>query len=185
MASTKGTNSAAIDNDPFLPSDLVDQRIASGVLQISSDTAAVADGDHDADGDVILLCPIPSGAVIHKIEVLNDDLDAGTDSAVNVGLYNGPKAFTTSSGTEYAADALLDEDCFASAVTFFQAAQTEEGEAAAAFEARNITAHGNKAYEDAGLSEDPNRIFQIGFTQTATVSTDAAGDVTVKVYYTR
>lgn len=180
MTTTKGTSVGNQDNSPILPAELASGGEDHAKVRVSFDTAAVADGAHDADGDAILLCRVPSNARIISIKVFNDDLDAGTDSAVNVGLYNAEQAFV-SGGTAYAADALIDEDAYATAITTFRTANTSGTELA--FEARNINAIEQKVFEDAGLTEDPGVDFVIGFTQTATVTTDAAGDVTCIVEY--
>ena len=60
--------------------------------------------------------------------------------AANVGLY-------------YENGTVIDEDCYASAITTLQAAAT--GGAEVAFEARNVNAVSNFAWEDGGLSSDP------------------------------
>jgi len=178
MASTKSVNLTLLDTSPR---SLLESGSAVGKLRVFMDTVAIADGDFDADGDIVYLAEVPSNAKIVSIKTFSDDLDAGTDSAVNVGLYNGGTKFTTSGGTDYAADALIDEDAYASAVTTFQAADTAGTEHA--FEARNVNAVNNYVWEDAGLSEDPRVPLRVALTQTAAVTTDAAGDVTVVVTY--
>lgn len=178
MATTKATTVTLLDADPR-------ERLESGIINAKSrvfqDTAAIADGDFDADGDIVYLAEIPSNAKIVSIKLFNDDLDAGTDSLVNVGIYNGATGFTSSTPTTYAADGLIDEDAYASAITTFQTANTAGVEVA--FEARNINAIGNYVWEDAGLPEDPGVNLRIALTQTAAVTTDAAGDVSLVVEY--
>lgn len=176
MATSKSVNLTSIDAGTTQEAGSV-----RGVFRVFMDTVAIADGDFDADGDTVFLAQVPSNAKIVSIKTLNDDLDAGTDSAVNVGIYNGNLKFTTSAGTDYAADALIDEDAYASAVTTFQAANTSGTEHA--FEARNINAINNYVWEDAGLPEDPDVPLRIVLTQTAAVTTDAAGDVSVILTY--
>jgi hypothetical protein len=177
MATTKGAIVTLMDAEPR-------QRLERGTINAKSrifrDTAAVADGDFDADGDVVYLAEVPSNAKIVSIKIANDDLDAGTDSLVNVGLYNGQQSFTDSTATSYAAGAVIDEDCYATVVTGFQAAT---GFTEYAFEARDINAVSNYVWEDAGLPEDPGTPLRIAITQTAAVTTDAAGDVSIIVEY--
>lgn len=182
MATTLSTLVQVHDNSPQLPTEAISGQLRGGRVRKVIDVASVADGDHDADGDAILLAPFPSNAVVTSIKVFNDDLDTGTDSLINVGIYNGNRQFTKADGTVVAAKALISEACYASAVATFQAANTSGAELA--YEARNITAAHQKAFEDAGLSQDPGRDFYIGITQTAAVTTDAAGDVMVQVEYT-
>lgn len=178
MATTKANTITLLDASPRL-------RLESGIISAKSrvfaDTVAVADGDFDADGDILYLAEVPSNAKIVSIKLFNDDLDAGTDSAVNIGIYNGGTAFTSSTPTTYAADALIDEDSYATAITTFQTANTAGVEVA--FEARNINAIDNYVWEDAGLPEDPGVPLRIVATQTAAVATDAAGDVSIIVEY--
>lgn len=178
MASTKSVNLTNLDASPRT---LLESGSAVGKMRVYMDTVAVADGDFDADGDIVYLAEVPSNAKIASIKVFNDDLDAGTDSAVNVGIYNGGTKFTSSAGTSYAASGLIDEDAYATAITTFQAANTAGVEVA--FEARNINAVANYVWEDAGLPEDPRVPLRIALTQTAAVTTDAAGDISVVVTY--
>lgn len=182
MATTKGTNATAIDtNDPFNFLTAGDQR---GIQRISMDVAAIADGDFDADGDVVYLAQVPSNARIVSIKTYNDDLDGGTDSAVNVGIYNGNEAFndTDASETAYAADAIIDEDAYAAADTSFRAAVTAGTEHAFGTAARR-NAPLRQVWEDAGLTSDPGVPLRVALTQTAAVTTDAAGDVAMVVTY--
>jgi hypothetical protein len=144
------------------------------------DTVAVAAADFDADGDIVYVAEVPSNAKIASIGLLNDDLDSGANSAANVGIYNGGTKFTTSAGTTYAADAIIDEDAYATAVSL-QAANTSPVEVA--FEARNINAVNNYVWEDCGLPEDPRVPLRIALTQTAATAGAQAGDVTLIVTY--
>ena len=179
MATTDSVNIALIDSDTC-----IEAGSAYGKERVWMDTVAVAAADFDADGDTVVIAEVPSGAKIQSIKIFNDDLDSGTDTAPNVGLYNGNVKFTDTDGsaTVYAADALIDEDAYASAITTLQAANTAGVELA--FEARNINAVNNYVWEDAGLTSDPNVPLRIVLTQTATVAGAAAGDITMIVTYT-
>ncbi len=178
MATTKGAIVTLLDAEPR-------ERLERGTINAKSrifrDTAAVADGDFDADGDVVYLAEVPSNSKIVSIKIANDDLDGGTDSVVNVGLYNAKQSFTTSGAVTYSADAVIDEDAYATLVTGFQSAT---GFTDYAFEARDINKVSNYVWEDAGLPEDPATNLRIAITQTATVSSDSAGDVSIIVEYT-
>ena len=178
MASTKSVNLTLLDASPRLTMEI---GTVNGKVRTFQDTVAVADGDHDADGDVIFIAEVPSGAKLVSLKVFNDDLDEGTDSLINVGIYNGPSAFTDSAATSYAADGIIDEDAYATVATTFQTANT--GGVEFAFEARDINAINNYIWEDAGLPENPGVPLRIAITQTAAVTTDAAGDVSAVVNY--
>ena len=98
----------------------------------------------------------------------------------NVGLYNGPQAYTIS-GTTTDAAAVIDEDCYVTDSTAFRAAVTEPVELLA--ETRNINAIANFVWEDGGLSEDPKVPLRLAVTMSAT-GTAVAGDITLVVKYT-
>lgn len=178
MATTKSTIVTLLDADPR-------ERLESGIINAKSrifkDTVAVTGTDFDADGDIVVLAEIPSNAKIVSIKLFNDDLDSGTDTAPNLGLYNGGTAFTDSAATSYAAEGLIDEDAYASAIADLQGANTSGVELA--FEARNINAINNYVWEDAGLPEDPGVNLRIALTQTATVAGATTGDISVIVEY--
>lgn len=164
------TTSDLIDNAAASPIVKASHQAYGGQMQVIAGTVAVADGDFDADGDEIHLCRIPANAMVHEIILFNDDLDSGTDSAVNVGLLEPD-------GT------IADEDAYASAITTFQTANTTGVNVAN--EARNITTIGvNRVYDDAGDSEGDFRYYIIALVQTAAVTTDAAGDISFIVRYT-
>jgi hypothetical protein len=182
MATTKGVNATAVStDDPFL---FVTAADLAGNMRVSMDVAAVAAADFDADGDIVYLAQVPSNARIVSIKTYNDDLDSGTDSAVNVGIYNGDEAFvdTDASATAYAADALIDEDAYAAASSALQAAVTAGTEHAFGTAARRNDPL-RKVWEDAGLDSDPQVPLRIALTQTATVSGAQAGDIVMVVTY--
>ena len=81
----------------------------------------------------------------------------------------------------HAAGAVIDEDCYATAITTLQAANTAGVEVA--FEARNVNAIANFAWEDGGLSEDPKVPLRIALTISNVAATAAAGDITMVVTY--
>lgn len=178
MASTKATEVTKLDASPRT---LLEVGSGVGKKRVFMDTVSVAAADFDADGDIVYMAEVPSNAKITSIQLFNDDLDTGTTSVANVGIYNGGTKFTSSTPTTYAADGLIDEDAYASAITTLQAAQTSGVELA--FEARNINAVANYVWEDAGLPEDPRVPLRIALTQTATVAGAQVGDVTMVVEY--
>lgn len=177
MATQKAVNVTLRDASPQLP---LEAASAGGKVRVWVDTLSVTAADFDADGDIIQLAEVPSNAKIMSIKLYNDDLDTGTTSAPNVGLYNGNTAYTIA-GTKTAAAALIDEDAYASAITTLQAANTAGVELA--FEARDINAVNNYVWEDGGLAEDPKVPLRICATQTAASAGAQLGDVTVVVTY--
>lgn len=183
MAITKGVNALAIDtNDPF---DFLDPGGVGGKLHMSMDSRACAADDLNADGDAVILCQVPSNARIVSIEIFNDDLDTGTDSLVNIGVYNGGEQFndTDASATLYAADAVVDEDAYQSTSPLLRAVTNGGGDNFAFGASTRRNAPLKSVWEDAGLTSDPGVPLRIGITQTATVSGAAAGDLGMVVTY--
>ena len=182
MAITKGVNALAIDtNDPF---DFLAPGNVHGNLHQSMDVRACAADDLNADGDAVILCQVPSNARITSIRIFNDDLDTGTDSAVNIGVYNGNEQFndTDASQTLYAADAVIDEDAYTAGSPQLRAA-SGGGDDLAFNQGGRRNAPLQSVWEDAGLTSDPGVPLRIGITQTATVSGAQAGDVVMLVQY--
>ena len=181
MATAK---SVEVTNLDTTPRTLLEAGSGHGKMRVFQDTIAAGTGDID-NNDVIMFAEIPANAKIVSILVYNDDLDSGGSPslATNVGLYNGGTKFTDSdaSSISYAAEAVIDEDCYATAITTLQAANTAGVELA--YEARNINAVANFAWEDGGLSSDPGVPLRVAFTFSADAATAAAGDITTVVTY--
>lgn len=180
MTMTKSVNLTLLDADPRIT--LLDVGSAGGKHHVFMDTVAVTAADFDADGDSVILAEVPSNSKIQSIIIRNDDMDSATASIINVGIYNGGTTFTSSTPTKYLADALIDEDSYASAITVLQGAVTVGTEVA--FEARDINLVNNYVWQDCGLPEDPKGPLRIALTQTAAVATAVDGDITVMVTYT-
>ena len=70
-----------------------------GKLRTMSGTVALATTDID-DNDIIMLCGVPTGAVVHEIWIANDDLDVNaTETLVmNVGICRLPWLWARPSG---------------------------------------------------------------------------------------
>ena len=179
MATAKGVE---ITNLDATPRTTLEAASGGGKLRVFMDTIAAGTGDLD-NNDIIVLAQVPSNAKLASIRIYNDDLDSGSSAEFNVGLYNGPQAYTIS-GTTTDAAAVIDEDCYASASDAFQAATTvTTGTEEFLTEARNINAIANFVWEDGGLSEDPKVPLRIAITMSATPGTAVAGDITLVVQY--
>jgi hypothetical protein len=182
MAITKGVNATAIDtNDPF---DFLAPGNVGGNLHQSMDVRACAADDLNADGDAVILCQVPSNARIISIRIFNDDLDTGTDSSVNVGVYNGGEQFNDTDGSQtlYAADAVIGEDAYTTGLTQMRSNNTA-GDDLAFNQVARRNAPLQSVWEDAGLTSDPGVPLRIAVTQTAAVAGAAAGDVVMVVQY--
>ena len=178
MATVK---SVEITNLDATPRTTLEAASAGGKLRVWMDTIAVGTGDLD-DDDIIILGQVPSNAKIVSLRIYNDDLNSGSGTH-NLGLYNGPQAYTIS-GTTVAAGAVIDEDCYATDSTAFRAATTTAtGAEEQLIEVRNINTIANFVWEDGGISEDPKVPLRIAVTMSAT-GTAIAGDITIVVKYT-
>jgi hypothetical protein len=181
MGTVKGVEIAKLDSTPRT---LLEPGSAVGKHRVFSDTKSVTTGDIDND-DVVIMAEVPSNAKVSSIMLYNDDLDSNGSPtlAANVGLYNGGTKFNDTDGSEtlYEADAVIDEDAYASAITTLQAANTSGVEVS--FEARDINAVANHVWEDAGLTSDPKVPLRIALTMSNVAATAAAGDITMVVTY--
>ena len=176
MATVK---SVEITNLDATPRTTLEAASGGGKERVWMDTIAAGTGDLD-NNDIIVMAQIPSNAKLVSMKIYNDDLDGATSAAFNVGLYNGPQAYTIS-GTTTDAAAVIDEDCYVTASTQFQGAVTTPSELLA--ETRNINAIANFVWEDGGLAEDPGVPLRIAITMSATPGSAAAGDITMVVKY--
>jgi hypothetical protein len=159
-------------------------------VRIYNVTQELATTSTDETGDIVLLLALPSSAVVHDIRILTDDLDSGTSLAYDLGLYNGPDKIkdipVSATLTNYAAFAVLDADCFASAVTIGQAADKGVTMLNHRFESAitlgEINSVGSRLWEVVGMDQDPNKLFVIGLTITTGGGTPVAGTMSVQVF---
>ena len=174
--------STELTNYEATPQVMVDSASAGGKVRVWSDTIAAATTDID-DNDIIMMAEIPSNSKIKSIMLYNDDLDSGGSPALvtDVGIYNGNIKFTSSAGTAYAAEGVIDRDCYATVSTVLQAAVTAGTEFR--YETLGIETVGNYMWEDGGLPEDPGKMLRIALTIETVAATAAAGDVTMVVEY--
>jgi len=174
MATAK---SVEITNLDATPRTTLEAASGGGKLRVWMDTFAAGTGDLDND-DIIVMAQVPSNAKLVSLQIYNDDLNSGSGT-FNVGLYNGPQAYTIS-GTTTDAAAVIDEDCYVTLSTQFQAAVTAPAELLA--ETRDVNAIANFVWEDGGLAQDPGVPLRIAITMSAT-GTAIAGDITMVVKY--
>ena len=165
---TENVKSAAITNRDATPS--VANNAQGGIMRMTWGTAeAAAAGDA---GSTYRLCSIPSNARGITVVLATDDL--GTTATLDVGLYQ-----TTANGA-----AVVDADFFASAVNANTAAVAEtlvshEAAAATGYGIEDIE---KPLWEALGLTADSTRDYDVVVTSAGDI--DAAGTITVKVFYT-
>ena len=161
-------NSDLVANFEASPRVANDPQELHGVKRVALGNVAVA-ADGTETGDIIMLAPIPSNAVITSIKLASDDLDSGSPAALawNLGLY-------TTAGV------VKDADAYASAITLGQSATayTEYR-----FEAANINETAQKVYADATDTSDPGTFYYLALTISTAAATGAAGDLAFQVEY--
>lgn len=150
------------------PNNVANER---GRVRTISGSVALVAGDLDLN-DIVMLAGVPTGAAVLSIKLASDDLDS-----------NGSPSLAWDLGVYAEADDTAetkDEDAYATAITLGQAATafTEY-----AFEARGIEKCGQKVYEDAGDSSDPNNEYFIGLSVSTAAATGAAGDLSFIIEY--
>jgi|TARA_B100000315_G_scaffold179172_1_gene167861 hypothetical protein len=174
--------STELTNLEATPQVMVSPGSATGKVRVWSDTIAAGTGDID-DDDILMMAEIPSNAKIKSIKLYNDDLDASTGLVTDLGIYNGNVKFndTDASATAYAAEAVIDRDCYGTVMTVLQGAVTAGTECR--YETLGIETVGNFMWEDAGLTSDPGRMLRIALTIETVASSAQAGDITLVVEY--
>jgi|TARA_R110002051_G_scaffold101388_3_gene172223 hypothetical protein len=179
MATAKGIEITKLD---ATPRGLMEAGSGTGKLRVFMDTIAAATTDID-DDDVIMLAEVPSNSKIISIKLYNDDLDGGSGLVTDIGLYNGGTKFndTDASVTAYAAEAVIDRDCYGTLSTDLRAAVTAGTEFR--FETLNINTIANFVWEDGGLTSDPGVPLRIALTIETVAGSAAAGDITMVVQY--
>lgn len=138
-----------------------------GRVRVAQGTIALATTDLDIN-DIVLLAPVPTNASIISIKLASDDLDSGSPALLwDVGLHN-------------LAGTAKDADFYATDVTLGQAATafTEYR-----YEAADINTCGDRVWQNAGDSSDPNGTYYISMTVSTAPATAAAGDVSFIIEY--
>ena len=179
MATAKGIEITKLD---ATPRGLMEAGSGTGKVRVFMDTIAALTTDID-DDDVIMLAEVPSNSKIISIKLYNDDLDGGSGLVTDIGLYNGGTKFndTDASVTAYAAEAVIDRDCYGTLSTDLRAAVTAGTEFR--FETLNINTIANFVWEDGGLTSDPGVPLRIALTIETVAGSAAAGDITMVVQY--
>ena len=160
------SNSDLITNRTSVPAVMNNVASSGGRMRVATGSMTIADSAFDAANDVIRLCTLPSNAVVHEMYFICDDMDAGTDSLVDIGIYN--------TGDASAPGAVIDIDCFVDNSTAFRAAITgpavnfRYGGGAGGL----ATTAGDALWQNAQLSAEPGGHMEIVMTQKATVSDD-------------
>ncbi len=162
VANTKSTVITNADATPRVANSSYLEHAKLRVCVATVETAAA-----DDNGSVYRMCRVPSGARIHRIQVANDAITAGTD--YDIGIYKN------------AADggAVVDADAFASAVDLSSALPMTDY----TFEAQNIDKIEKRMFEMAGvaLSADPGLEYDICLTGNVVGS--AAVTISMRVEY--
>lgn len=159
------TKSTAITNaDSTQPHTPVPSYLAGPALRCSIGVAEVAAADDD--NSVYRFVRLPSGAVVLRIEVLNDAITAGT--SYDLGLYK-----TARDGA-----AVVDADVFATAIDMSTERLLPFD---AMFEVQNIDKSEKRLWEHAGLSADPFIEYDVALTANTVGS--AAGTIVLRVYW--
>lgn len=160
----------------LLPSiSLIDGR--NGKLCAIMDTIEVATTSLDEVGDMILLGPVPSTAILEDIKFLNDDLDSNVSPTltVNVGLAYDGSQLNKNIGDE------VDYDCFATSSTIFREAVTSWQ--SLRFEQDDIANIGKEAWDTGGLTSNPGGNLCISVRVVDVAATAAAGTISMIATY--
>ena len=163
VVNTKSTTITNADATPIVKNSA---GIDAGNLKVKVATVAVAAGDDDTS--VFRFVRLPSNAVVHKIDLLNDAITDGTD--YDCGVYQ-----TAANG-----GAVVLVNAWADAVSMASARVTPLD---ITHEAGGLAIENcyKKVYEVAGLTTDTGREYDLCLTGVTVGS--AAGDITLKVYY--
>lgn len=171
---SKSVNITAIEAATLTPLDK-----KHGIKKVMIDEIELVAEDVGDIGDIILLAPVPSNAVITSIKLFNDDLDSNGSPALaaNVGLYYSGNG----NGTGISSGDVVDADCFATAITTLQSANVSGVDVR--FEDGDIDNIDQEAWAVGGLSSDPGGYLYIGLTLTTAAATGAAGGIKCIVEY--
>lgn len=160
------TKALVVSNRDATPPVKSPAYISGGVVREIVGTVEVAAGDDN--GSVFRLAGVHSSWRISEIDVLNDAITSG--ATYDIGLYQ-----TAENG-----GAVVDADCYATDVSF-TTARAATGAVELGFEAKDIINIEKRVFEDAGLTTDPGRFYDLCLTGDAVGS--GAGTISVRVRY--
>ncbi len=165
MMAVANTKSTAVTNaDASQPRVLTPSYLAGGNIRASIGKCEVAAADDD--GSVYRVVRLPSNAVVHRIEVLNDAITAGT--GYDIGLYR----------SAVDGGAAVNDDLFATLIDMSAARALPLD---AMFEILDIDQMEKRLFEHAGLTADPMVEYDVCFTADTVGS--GAGTVAMRVYW--
>lgn len=159
--------STAVTNADATTQTLNKKGLTNGVLKVARGTVETTNGD--SIGSVYRFCRLPSRARIINIQLWSDDI--GTTTIADFGIYD-----TAANG-----GAVVDADAFGSAVSL------KDGAVAGTMIHHESAVYGvedieQQLWEIAAASTDPNKDYDIAATLTA--AADAAGTISLLVFYT-
>ena len=168
MTATTVTLSTTVEAAP----QLMYNRHHGGGLKVYANTVEVATTSLDETDDRVMILALPGNARLVDLILYNDDLDSNGSPAltVDIGLFYGDGVTGQTVGTA------IDDDCFATAITTMQAANTTG--VRVGYEALNIDKIGKPLWEIGGLTRDPGMVY-IGMSVGTGAATAAAGTVTL------
>lgn len=178
-STVKGIEITNIESSPITP---LDRKVHGTPLRVSIAKIEAATTSIDEINDTILLCAIPSNAVIVGIFLKNDDLDSHACPllAADVGLFYSGIGGNQKKNGKASGDVVL-ATAFGTAVTTLRAANVTWQELTN--EAQNIDNYATEAWAAGGLSSDPGGILYVGLKVTAAAATAAAGGIVMRVDY--
>ncbi len=143
-----------------------------GRIHTKNGTVELATGEL-ATGDIVMLCGIPTGAVVLDIDLAADDLDTNATEtlAADIGVWKDAAGAVVGDVDVYTDGSAL----FESAVSF--------GDANFAFVTRVIEKAGQQVYKDAGDTVDPDSEYFIGILWVVGAATAAAGTLSFQITY--
>lgn len=170
--------SVNITNIEAAPIVTLDRRIFGSGVHIDEVELAATNVD-DID-DLILIGVVPANAVIRRVVIKNDDLDAHATPtlAADVGLYYSGIGHLDSTKTS---GAVVSRTCIATAITTLQAANVSGVDVRN--EAADIDSVDQEAWALGGLSANPQGVLYVGIKLTAAAATAAAGGLKVLIEY--
>ena len=176
MVTTKSELVTSIDAADGTVANRVDQDVLEGNTAIIESAASLTAADFDADGDVAHMLVLDSSVKVSSLMVFNTDMDTGTACVINIGCVAAVDFVDGT--TEHSQYDILDEDCFVTLGTHFQAAAL--GGVDVRYETLALTTSDQELWEIAGLASDPQVPIGISIFQTATSADQQAGTVLLR-----